>query len=80
MRRCDCFQTMLSVTGDAELHERRDCVILKLPDSKVLGIMATMKLLGYSVVDCGHRQQFCNIISVVMHSLLLLPGERHNFK
>ena len=64
MGRCDCFQSMLSVAGDAEVHERRDCVTLKLPASKVPGTMATMKLSEYSGVDCGHRQQFCTMFLV----------------
>ena len=53
MRRCDCFQSMLYVAGDAELDERWDCVGLKLPASKVSG---TMTLSEYSGVDCGDEQ------------------------
>ena len=59
---CECFQSMLSVAGDAELHETWGCLSLELPTSKVPGIMATMKLSEYSRVDCSCRQQFCTII------------------
>ena len=62
---CDFFQSMLFVVGDAELHERRDCVSMKLPAPKVHawhnGDDAAVEVQWWRV-DYGFRQHFCTII------------------
>ena len=65
----------LSVVGNAELHERRDCVSMKLSISNVPWHHGSDEAIGCRQGNCGRRQQFYTVIfhiNCLPHDLLRL--------